>query len=82
MRCHPVSMGSHIVIIVGVTVLLLALWIYTATTIFSSRGLTSGGKTGWAVFSFVLPLIGPLAWLVYGKAAADRAAADWTEPRL
>ncbi|ROS49019.1 PLD nuclease N-terminal domain-containing protein [Frigoribacterium sp. PhB24] len=74
-------MESHIVVIIGVTVLLLALWIYAATTIFSSRGLTTGGKTAWALFSFVLPVIGPLAWLLYGKAAADRSAADWTGPR-
>ena len=73
-------MESHIVIIVGVAVLLLALWVYSATTIVSSRGLTSGGKTAWALFSFVLPLVGPLAWLLYGKAAADRSAADWSEP--
>ncbi|WP_423921385.1 PLDc N-terminal domain-containing protein [Frigoribacterium sp. 2-23] len=74
-------MDSHIVVIVGVTVLLLALWIYTATTIFSSRGLTTGGKAAWAVFSLILPLIGPVAWLVYGKASADRTAASGTIQR-
>ena len=73
-------MDNHIVILIGAAVLLLALWIYTATTIFSSRGLTPSGKTAWALFSFILPLIGPLAWLIYGKAAADRSTATGTQP--
>lgn len=74
-------MDNHVVIIIGLAVVLLALWIYTATTIFSSRGLTSGGKAAWALFSLILPIIGPLAWLIYGKAAADRSIATGNAPR-
>jgi Phospholipase_D-nuclease N-terminal len=48
------------------------LFIIALITILVSRRYTGGGKFIWVLLVFVLPVLGPIVWLVWGKRAQFR----------
>jgi Phospholipase_D-nuclease N-terminal len=48
------------------------LFIIALITILVSRRYTGGGKLIWVLLVFVLPVVGPIVWLIWGRRAQFR----------
>jgi hypothetical protein len=66
---HSLSVWNLVLLIQSV------LFIIALITILVSRRYTGGGKLIWVLLVFVLPVLGPIVWLVWGRRAQFRRGA-------
>jgi F0F1-type ATP synthase assembly protein I len=63
---HSLSVWNLVLLVQSV------LFIVALITILVSRRYTGGGKFIWVLLVFVLPVIGPIVWLIWGRRAQFR----------
>lgn len=60
---HPLLPATYDIVWSGVVLLLIALLVWTLVSIARS-GMDTPAKFAWVIIVFLLPLIGPICWLV------------------
>jgi F0F1-type ATP synthase assembly protein I len=63
---HSLSVWNLLLLVQSV------LFIVAMITILVSRRYTGGGKLVWVLLVFVLPVVGPIVWLIWGRRAQFR----------
>ncbi|MBF4571895.1 PLDc N-terminal domain-containing protein [Herbiconiux sp. VKM Ac-1786] len=64
--------GTHVVILVTVTVVWIALWVLAVVSIIRTPGLSGFERGIWVTIAILFPLLGPLLWAVWGRTRTRR----------
>ena len=65
-----VAAGIWIAVVIAVAVAAVAVFVAGLISVLGSRRLTTTGRVVWVIAMFVFPLLGPIAWFVFGRRSA------------